>query len=156
KQDGEHALQEADKFIASRPSDPFAHGARGEALIALGREAEAIRELDAVIKTRPTAEAYLMRSKAYGLANGDKALADVTSALRLKPHSAAIYDVKADFYLAKGELAPAIAALDEAIRLQPLNSEYVAKRLSALEDSRQYDRAADSLSQFLAQKPNDS
>ena len=59
----------------------------------------------------PPARAALIRSASY------RALADYDKAIRLNPKNAAYYNNRRDAWLAKGDLARAIADANEARRL---------------------------------------
>ena len=63
----------------------------------------------------------------------EKAIADCTEAIRLKPDFAAAYDHRASVAFQKGDFTTAISDASEAIRLDPLNAAFYETRSLAYE-----------------------
>jgi tetratricopeptide (TPR) repeat protein len=79
--------------------------------------------------TPRTAEDYVRRGRHYsGRGRTDRAIADFTEAMRLKPDLVAAYTGRAACFHAKGDYVTAIADFGEALRLKPGDAEALRGR----------------------------
>ncbi|MDJ0448328.1 tetratricopeptide repeat protein [Methylocystis sp. JR02] len=63
--------------------------------------------------------AYFHRGLAYSRSHYDRAIADVTEAIRINPANGPLYSARGNVYKWKGDYARAIADFSEAIRVAP-------------------------------------
>jgi tetratricopeptide (TPR) repeat protein len=112
-------------FEAAARVDPYLRFQIGDAYQRAGDTDAAIGQYDQWIEARPKDEklAFVLNARCWARAlagrEPDKALADCTAALKLKPHTSEILDSRGLACLRLGDLDGAIADYDEAIRLQP-------------------------------------
>lgn len=78
------------------------------------------------------AKAYFHRGVAYnGLDQHDKAVADLSQAIQLKPKFARAWYQRGNAHADKGQFDPAIADYDQALQLKPKNARALANRCRA-------------------------
>jgi len=106
---------------------------------------------------RNRAAAYYIRGNAH-LDKGkyDKAIADFTQAIRLKPDFAFAYNNRGIAHSDQGDHAKAIADLTEAIRLKPDFAAAYNERGIALADKGDYDRAISDYTEAIRLEPDDA
>ena len=86
----------------------------------------------------------------------DKAIADYTEAIRLKPDSAGAYYSRADAFDDKGDHGKAIADYIEVIRLKPDNAEAYYDRGIAYGRNGDYDKAIADYTEAIRLKPDNA
>jgi tetratricopeptide (TPR) repeat protein len=126
-------LELADKVVVLNQGADHAHVRRIEVHAALGREEEALSDLDA-------------------------AIADFSEAIRVDPIRSDVYKHRAAAYSKKGDTEKAVADYREAIRIDPqdaLSLAELADLLANREDERrrEYDRAIELAKQAVALSP---
>ena len=96
-----------------------------------------------------------------GLANkttghqGDKAIADFSEAIRLKPDFVFAFNNRGNAYYGKGQFDRAIEDYDEAIRLKPDFAEAFRNRGNVYRKKGQFDRAIEDYDMAIHLKPDD-
>jgi tetratricopeptide (TPR) repeat protein len=85
--------------------------------------------------------------------NWDKAIADCTEAIRLKPDSALAYSERGFAYAGKHNLDKAIADLSEAIRLDPTDATAYYFRGSAYSEKDDFDKSIANLTEAIQLNP---
>jgi tetratricopeptide (TPR) repeat protein len=119
---GEINLAIADYNHAIKINSKFARAYlnRGVAYDHKGDHDRAIQDFDQAIKLKPSALAHFNRGNAYlGKGQYDPAIEDYDLAIRLKPDFAAAYDNRCWARAVLGNLKPALADCNQAIRLSP-------------------------------------
>lgn len=115
-----------------------------------------------VQSTEPSADvrfnAFARRAAAYFTAKGDyeRAVADASEAIKLKPEFAAAYAVRGGFHLAFNEFEKAIADFDEAIKRDPSDAATLASRAYAYVQLGQDAKAVADYSEVIRLMPGDA
>ena len=113
------ALQQIDSLIQAQPQNPYFHELRGQALLEAGKPAEAIAPLRRAVQLAPNpALIQIMLAQAL-LASNNKAYADeavtlLETATRREPESPPAFELMAQAYGRKGDLARADLASAQA------------------------------------------
>jgi tetratricopeptide (TPR) repeat protein len=148
----DEALQILEQAIASDPSMPQAHAEKGAILEGLGQAKPAIAAFERSVELDPGYAWAHARLGFLRLSLGDSAgaLAAINTALALSPSPTADLHVargQALYYLASTTSAfnEAVRAFDEALRLDPSNSEAFRYRGYALRSLDRYEDAIHSL-----------
>jgi tetratricopeptide (TPR) repeat protein len=99
-------------------------------LVSDGKDAEAATALDNFLVANPgNADAHLLRAQVYQRGNQiDKAIASYTTALSKNPRLVAAHVALGQIFLARGDMARAIAHSNQAIDIDPQNRDAVALR----------------------------
>ncbi|MBI5629751.1 MAG: tetratricopeptide repeat protein [Elusimicrobia bacterium] len=119
------ALAELDLAMARHPEEAWFAAWKAEALIRLGRPAEALPILsDALEKNPGMAWARAWRAEARLLSEGFSSMVeeDIRRGLALDPEYARLHELEAEVRLRRGELSGALAALRLAGSLNPYSS----------------------------------
>jgi tetratricopeptide (TPR) repeat protein len=113
------AVKDAEAAMAALPDDARFVIRRGEALLALGKAAEALADFDKAQKLAPgDVTLVLLRARAsMDAGNADAALEAAGMYLDKQPESTAALTIKGEALLAKRDLAPALEALEAALKL---------------------------------------
>lgn len=154
--DGAAALAAADHAIALEDS-PTVKGMRADALLRLGRAADALALVDAALAQAPAADApplWLLRAGALRRMNRfDEALATAERHFQLVPEGA---DGRAEQGLALfglGRYDEAIAAFDRVLAARPSDASAAYNRALALMQALRFDDATAALRQAIARHP---
>jgi tetratricopeptide (TPR) repeat protein len=123
-------VRAADRALGERDDLAGAFWVKGMALFRLGRYAEAVAAFDRCLEPgAPAADVYRARALAEReLGRYPAALADCDRALALLPRDSRLHAVRGWLYLAVEAPAPALAAFEEAIRLDPGNADAYSGR----------------------------
>ncbi len=106
---------------------------------------------------RNLAVAFTNRGLAYKRkGHGDKAIADFSEAIRLKPDFVFAFNNRGNAYYYKGQFDRAIADFSEAIRLKPDLSEAFGNRGNVYRKKGQFDRAIKDYDAAIRLKPGDA
>ena len=133
----------ADDWAACRKSNPELRLSACSKVIAKGGIAD-----------RDLALAYGFRGSGHlNKGDKDKAIADFTHALRLKPKPTEASHFSGLLHIAREEHDQGIAALDEALRLDPKNARALVSRATAFNNKRASDRALADLSEAIRLDP---
>jgi tetratricopeptide (TPR) repeat protein len=101
--------------------------------------------------------AYNNRANAYiHKGDNDRAIKDLTEALRLRPNYATAFYNRAIAYINKGATQKGIQDYDQALRINPKYVAALNNRGSAYDDLGQYQRAIQDYNTALAIDPNDA
>jgi len=103
---------------------------------------------------QPDKAAYDRGKAAYDQDNYDKAIMELTEAIRLNPNNGSAYFYRADSYAMKEDYDRALPDINQAIRLSPNNSEYFYLRGVVYFWKDDYDRAIEDFNQALKIDPN--
>lgn len=127
--DHEHAEAAFAASLRANPAQPEARMGRAEVLVALGRHAEAERELAACRGKVPEAGRADLLAQCL-LLRGDEAasLAVIDAALEAAPGHPGLLGQRARFDLTEGRPAEALARLDRAVAADPYNSQRIYQR----------------------------
>ena len=85
----------------------------------------------------------------------DKAMADLSEAIRVNPKAANAYNNRACVWVCKGEYDRSIADYSEAIRIDPRHGESYKGRGSVWCMKQEYERALSDFSEAIRIEPND-
>lgn len=121
-QTGDYAAAEATltRLLKSYPSLHVGHMLLGTALLAQGKQEQAIAALLRSLEINPDPEASFNLALAYLQAgNTEAAEAAIDDAIRLRPTLAAAWKYRGALLAGKGQEASAIDALKESLRLEP-------------------------------------
>jgi tetratricopeptide (TPR) repeat protein len=140
------AIADMDEAIRLEPEAAH-YTSRGEFYLTLDLDL-ALKDFDQSIQIKPNADAYVNRADAF-LRKGDadasfldRAVADSTEALKLRPTSASAYGVRGAAYLRKKDNDSAEADLTEAIRLDRQYALAYRNRGQIYLDQKKYEPAA--------------
>ncbi len=102
--------------------------------------------------------AYSNRARAYFTGKGDydRAVADASEAIKLKPGEAPARAMRGGMHLAYNEYQKAIADFDEALRLNPAEADFYGSRAYAYAQSGDTDKAIADYSELLRLRPTDA
>jgi tetratricopeptide (TPR) repeat protein len=119
--EADRAVDLMTRAIAIRPHVPSAYCVLAEALLALGRPADALPQSERAISLKPDfAEAHDNRGVALiGLGRPDEALASLDQAIALNPALAQVHANRGVACEALGRFDEAVASFDRAITLEP-------------------------------------
>ncbi|MCA9260570.1 MAG: tetratricopeptide repeat protein, partial [Planctomycetales bacterium] len=122
--DNAGALADVEAALAQQPGLVAGHRLRAQALVNNERFAEAIDEMQALVKALPEDTEIRMQLALYYQFNQDltKAIAAYTDVLELEPSNVAALRFRGDAYLSRGEHPAAIADLRRAVELSPDDS----------------------------------
>ncbi len=115
-----------------------------------------------IASAEPSAEikfkAYMQRAAAHftGKADYDRAVADVTEAIKLRPADPAGHAFRGAIHLSFNEYEKAIADLSEAIRLAPADANALASRAFAYVQTGQDEKAIADYSEVVRLNPADA
>jgi tetratricopeptide (TPR) repeat protein len=115
----DEALTSLTKLVEAHPTDPAVRLLRASALGTAKRDAEAIKEYDALIGLKPGVAAYLGRARLRETDNPAAALADAEAALALDPDDIRALEYRAERLLAGKDSGRALAGLDAAVERKP-------------------------------------
>ena len=102
------------------------------------------------------AVAFTNRGLAYKKkGQGDRAIADFSEAIRLKPDFVFAFNNRGNAYYSKGQFDRAIEDYDEAIRLNPDLAEAFSNRGNVYRKKGQFDRAIEDYDKAIHLKPDD-
>ncbi len=106
---------------------------------------------------RNLAVAFTNRGLAYKrIGQWDKAIADYSEAIRLKPDDAQIFNNRGNVHYYKGQWDRAIEDYDEAVRLQPDLAEAFGNRGNVYRKNGQFDRAIEEYGKALHFQPGNA
>ena len=113
------------ELIDRKPDFAGAYYARGMTQLSAGLYQMAEMDLSRAIELKPDAMAYASRAQLYAaMKRTDQEIADLTSAIGLKPRYPIYYLRRASSYTVKGDCRLAIADYSEAILLAPSQEAY--------------------------------
>ena len=115
----DQALTEMDAALTTAPSDQHMQIQRAVILSQLDRRADANAAFAAVIKAKPSMEAYLARAASRPKDDLQGRLADADAAEKLGPKNPAILNTRARAYVDAGKAAEALPMLDREISANP-------------------------------------
>lgn len=115
------ALAALDKLVSDHPTDPAVRLLRASALTVADREADAVKDYDALIRMKPSVTAYLHRARLLEKKNPAAALADSASAVALDPDDANALEYHAVRLIEAKDAAKALALVDQAVARKPDN-----------------------------------
>jgi protein O-GlcNAc transferase len=152
------AIELLTRSLARQERQPFALNSLANALMAVGRCAEAVARFDISVSLKPDdAVTWTNRGKALGsLALYDEALASFERALALRPDYAEAHAGRAEALGVLGEAEAAAAAYEKAIALKPDSADYHAAYGNALFESGSYAQASERYARALALRPGDA
>ncbi|MEF3695813.1 tetratricopeptide repeat protein [Desulfolutivibrio sp.] len=104
--------------------------ARGNALAAMGKLADALKDYDKALALAPD-QAVIRFNRGnllFGTGRYDEAIADYTRAIDLDAADAAAYNNRGSAWFAKGNLESALANYNMAVKLLPADAEFVNNR----------------------------
>ncbi len=157
QKDYEHALADFKRTLELNPKLTGAHNGIGQIYIAQKDFQHAIAEYDALIAADPSSESYVMRGDAYrSMGENDKAIADLSEAVRLKPDNRAALGTRELIYAKTGDTQKQIADLKELTRLLPDENTYYITLAQAYGKIGDNDRAISVLDQLVRKKPGDT
>ncbi|QEX22207.1 hypothetical protein FRZ61_21370 [Hypericibacter adhaerens] len=120
----------------------YADYVRGESLRRSGHPADAIDSFSVALTKSDDAEYRIGRAQAYlAMGDGQAALADFSQALALEPDLAPAVHGQALAWEKLGQMKDALAALDHAVALDPLNPLYLTDRARLLRQAKRNDEA---------------
>jgi tetratricopeptide (TPR) repeat protein len=98
---------------------------------------------------------HAMRAIVSLAANGDldRAVGDLSEAIRLAPQAADSYMIRAEIWKAKGELARALADCDAALKLEPKKVGALILRASIWAEGREFDKAIADFNEVIRRDP---
>jgi tetratricopeptide (TPR) repeat protein len=148
------ALTEYTAAIAADPDRAAAYSMRGDTFLELERWTDAIADYDRLLELAPSPLARCSRGLAHK-ARGDHELAigDFTQVVEEWPEYSLAYECRADSYAEQQQLSLAVADLDIAVFLSPLNAEVVHLRGFVHMAQRQLDLAVADFDATLAIDP---
>jgi serine/threonine-protein kinase len=129
KQHYEEALAVLNRAVTAAPGEPEVRLRRAQVYLELKKPAEALVDLDAVLKFDPeNRNAIIERARAFE-AKGMRAeaLKECDRALAIKKDGA-VYQVRAELLEKAGRIAEAIADYDQLIRYQPFRADLYLTR----------------------------
>lgn len=115
------ALQYLDRAAAIQPQDTVIKENRARALLAMGREDQAVRELEqaASMNAKDTRAEHALVTLYLGRKNYDKVLAAVAAMEKKQPNNPAIYNIRGLAYVGKNDRASARKAFEKALATRP-------------------------------------
>lgn len=119
--DYEQAAYDMDIAIVADPDDTRLRVMQAWYRVSAGFYAQAIDQYNVLLNEDPTLyDAYIGRAEAlHRIGDTERALDDTYAAAELDPDNATAYAVQGDINLRAGRYAEALAAVEEAIRIQP-------------------------------------
>ena len=113
---------------------------------------------DATLSTEIRFEAHLRRAAVYFMEKGDydRAIADTTEAIKLKPEDARGHAARGNYRNAYNEFDKAAADLSEAIRLEPNLVNAYAQRAYAYAQLGETDKSIADYTEVLTRQPGDA
>jgi tetratricopeptide (TPR) repeat protein len=172
RKDAKAALPHFDRALELNPQhgDASAHSGRGQALLALNRETDAIAAFEAAVAADPSltdlarrVEVLKFRSVEQGLARAraaaaagrlDEATQAYTAAIASSPDSPFLYRELAAVERQKGDGDAALEHFRKAIALEPGDARSVAQVAEILESRGDFEGAAKAYADALAIEPN--
>jgi tetratricopeptide (TPR) repeat protein len=170
RHDAKAALGHFDRALAQEGADLSALVGRGEALLALGREADALVALDAALAVDPRLMAVVQRVEVLrfrGQQNDlnqarqaardgrlDEAIAVYTRAIAASPDSAILYRELGTIEGQQGNTERALEHLRRAVALEPSDARSLVQIGDLLEGQRDFEGAAKVWAEALAVEPN--
>ncbi len=155
QKDYEHALADFKRTLELNPKIVGARNGIGQIYIAQKDFPQAIAEYDALIAADPSSANYTMRGQAYkAMGTNDKAIADFSEAIRLKPDNRDALGGRQLVYSKIGDTEKQIADLKELIKLLPDEDTYYITLSQAYRKVEDNDRAISVLDQFIRKKPD--
>ena len=145
-----------DDTVRRGPPNHRAYNNRGNAYMAMGQPASAIKDYDKAIDLKPSdARAYSGRGSAYSaLGRYHEAMRDYDQAIKLKPDFADVYHGRGGVYAARGQVDAAIKEFDRAIALDPYFEEAYLSRGRFYDSRGQYDAAIKDYDKAIALLPD--
>jgi tetratricopeptide (TPR) repeat protein len=151
---GAQALQDADAFVAQSPHDPYAHWSRTAALHLLGRNAEAVTEVQSALAIKPSPGMYMDLAEARPASQTAEKLKDADAALRLDPHFAPALLLRGSLLMQTNATDAAVAAYQEAVRAAPSNPAVLSAAEQAFEKLQRHDLMLATLDQLVKLQPD--
>ena len=164
------ALSHFDKVLKARPADPSALVGRGQASLALKREADALAAFEAAVAADPSlvdvsrrVDVLRFRSVQEGLANAraaaragrlDEAIRAYTTAIASSPDSPFLYRELAAVERQHGDTQAALDHFRKAVELDAADASSLVQIGELLEAGGDLDGAAKAYSAALAVEPN--
>jgi tetratricopeptide (TPR) repeat protein len=164
------ALSHFDKVLKARPADTSALVGRGQASLALKREADALAAFDAAVAADPSlvdvsrrADVLRFRSAQAGLANAraaaragrlDEAIRAYAAAIASSPGSSFLYRELAVVEREHGDVQAALDHFRKAVELDAADASSLVQIGELLEAGGDLDGAAKAYSAALAVEPN--
>ena len=170
RKDAKAAVPRFDRVLEQQPRDVAALVGRGQALLALNREADALASFEAAVAADPSLadlarriEVLRFRGVEQGLARAreaaragrlDEALQAYTSAIASSPDSPFLYRELAGIERRKGNAGAALEYFRKAVSLDPSDATSHAQIGELLESREDLDGAAKAYADALAIEPN--
>lgn len=146
---------ELQDWISRKPEDATARRAMGEYLMTVGRDAEAIAQLEQVVAARPTDGVALNNLAWLYARNGDeRALPTAEKAYAVAPREAAIADTYGWILVQAGRTAEGLKLLEEAAATAPADAGVLYHLAYALAEAGQTQRAMQLLRDRLRGAPD--
>jgi tetratricopeptide (TPR) repeat protein/predicted Ser/Thr protein kinase len=138
----EEAVDAYDRSVRVDPADPDSHEGRAVSYLALGKYEEAEKDMDLVIRARPTSDAYSNRGSIRGHRGlWREALEDHRKALEISPDNAGAHFNLGNLHHRQGDYADAAAAYRRAIDLGRIQADGFAALSRALFRERRFAEA---------------
>jgi tetratricopeptide (TPR) repeat protein len=170
RKDAQTALTHFDRALAEQRAEPAALVGRGEALLALDREPDAIASFEAAVAADPSLTAVRRRIEvlkfrgverdiaaaraAASANNNDEAIRAYRSAIASSPDSAFLYRELAAIERRIGDPYKALEELNRAVALDPADANSFTQIGELLEERGEFDAAAKAYNQALALEPS--
>ncbi len=146
---GPGALADSEEVLKIIPNNPPARSLHAEALLMVGRAAEALKEADAILAeggpefpdVRPVKAAAQIQTGA-----AEAAMATINDLLQASPSDAKFISLRSSANLALGKTDAGLADLDKASQLMPDNKPLMMERAKLRLGQKQYDEALAALS----------
>jgi tetratricopeptide (TPR) repeat protein len=151
------AVEDINEALRVRPGDPDANllRRRADACLRLKEYDQALADLNALIARQPTPDLYTARSEAYdGKGDHARAVADLAEAQKGGGGRAAgLMENRASAAAAERRYGKAVAYYSAAIDAEPKRAELYRKRGLALQQQKEYARAAEDFTKLLELDP---
>jgi tetratricopeptide (TPR) repeat protein len=154
--DFECKITESTKRIAANPNDTEAYYDLGSAYNRVGKNDEAIANINKYIALKPEkpeflADGYFVRGNAYrDKGSPDQAIADYNMAISLNPGLTNAYINRGLVYYAKNDYTTAISDFTQAIRVNPEEPESYYNRGLVFEKKADYPKAIADYDKYIS------
>jgi tetratricopeptide (TPR) repeat protein len=131
------AAKEADAILAENPDSDLAQVSAGKIYAAVGRNDDATKALTRALQLKPAAYIYLNLADVRPVTDYAQRMSDVENALKLEPDSVLALDAKAYLLRIKGDYVSSVQLYDQALKIEPNNSDLALQKAIALYKSGQ-------------------
>ena len=151
----EEAVEVYGRAVAAAPSEPDGYEGRAVCYMALGKPAEAEKDMDVVVAARPTSDSYsnrgAMRSRGGKYA---EAAEDYRQALKLSPDNAAVHFNLGILCARQGKYEEAVESYQKAIELGRVQADGYMGLTKALIKLRRFAEAEAASTKAIELSPN--